>query len=80
MARFALPCCRSATASLIATIAEAQAASTALAGPVSPSTNETRPAVPFRFVPLSAYRHAAASAGFAESTTSMRYSSLLIPE
>ena len=35
-------------------MAEAQAASTAFDGPISPRTNETRPLAPFRFVPLSA--------------------------
>ena len=54
MARSALPCCRSATASCTETMEEAHAASTAFAGPRSPSTKETRPLVPFRFVPLSA--------------------------
>ena len=33
---------------------DAHAASTALAGPLSPSTKETRPLVPFRLVPLRA--------------------------
>jgi len=46
---------------------------------MSPSTKETRPAAPFRLVPLRAYRQEAASAGLLESTTSIRYSSLLMP-
>ena len=54
IARSALPCWRSETASFTATMAEAHAASTALAGPIRPSTNETLPLVPFKLVPLRA--------------------------
>ena len=46
---------------------------------MKPSTKETRPLVPFRLVPLRAYRQEAASAGLLDSTTSILYSSLLIP-
>ena len=53
-ARSAFPAWRSATASWTETSDDAQAASTAFAGPMTPSTKETRPAAPFRFVPLSA--------------------------
>ena len=42
-------------------------------------TKETCPAEPFMFMPLSAWRHPATSAGRAESRTSIRYLSVLTP-
>ena len=58
---------------------DAQAASTTMEGPDTPSTYATRPLTPCRLVPMLAYRPKAASTGSLDSRTSCRYSGLLVP-